>query len=496
MGDLNQVKGWTEKLSNNHRPIQGAIQFNELIFRNQLNVIDTRSVFDVWHFIIDGSWKSPTNHAGVEWICVDNQQQLINMQAVVKPFSSHALLAEAHAYLVAIRWVVQQGYANNIRFEEALELFERMPERDIPSWNAMITGFIQNGNLKKADKLFNEMPDKNVISWTTMITGYIQDGQSEVALRIFSRMQAANGVKPNQGTFVSVLAACSSLAGLSEGHQIHQVICKTVHQNGAFVISALINMYSKCGELSTARKMFDDGFAGQRALISWNGMIAAYAHHGCGDEAISLFKEMQNLGIKPNDVTYVGLLAACSHAGLVDEGLKYFDELIKDKSIQVRQDHYSCLVDLCGRAGRVKEAFDFIQRLPIEPSGSVWGAFLAGCYVHGNTNMGKLAAKRLLELEPENAGTYMLLSNIYAPSGKWKEAARLRLKMKDKGLKKQPGCSWIDVGNKVHVFVVGDKSHSKANLIYSLIRDLHVKMKKVGYVSDNDFTMEEGFLVT
>lgn len=142
-----------------------------------------------------------------------------------------------------------------------------------------------------------------------------------------------------------------------------------------------------------------------------------------------------------------------------------------------------------------REAFDFIQRLPIEPSGSVWGAFLAGCYVHGNTNMGKLAAKRLLELEPENAGTYMLLSNIYASSGKWREAARLRLKMKDKGLKKQPGCSWIDVGNKVHVYVVGDKSHSKANLIYSLIRDLHVKMKKLGYVSDNDFTMEEGFLV-
>ncbi|KAL7169185.1 hypothetical protein ACSBR2_034261 [Camellia fascicularis] len=288
-----------------------------------------------------------------------------------------------------VSWnVMITGYAKNLRLEEALELFERMPERDIPPWNAMITGFIQNGNLKKADKSFNEMPDKNVISWTTLITGYIQEGQSEEALRIFSRMQAANGVKPNQGTFVSVLAACSNLAGLSEGHQIHQVICKTVHQNGAFVISALINMYSKCGELNTARKMFDDGFAGQRDLISWNGMITASAHHGCGGEAISLFKEMQNLGIKPNDVTYVGLLAACSHAGSVDEGLKYFDELIKDKSIQGRQDHYSCLVDLCGRAGRVKEAFDFIQWLPIEPSGSVWGAFLAGCNVHGNTNMG------------------------------------------------------------------------------------------------------------
>ncbi|THG07325.1 hypothetical protein TEA_006681 [Camellia sinensis var. sinensis] len=160
-------------------------------------------------------------------------------------------------------------------------------------------------------------------------------------------------------------------------------------------------------------------------------MIAAYAHHGCGGEAISLFKEMLNLGIKPNDVTYVGLLAACSHAGLVDEGLKYFDELIKDKSIQVQEDHYSCLVDLCGRAGRVKEAFDFIQRHPIEPSGSVWGAFLTGCYVHRNTNMGKLAAKRLFELEPENADPNLfnplrqsIINSIFDPS--WRRFGNLR----------------------------------------------------------------------
>ncbi|XP_058208743.1 pentatricopeptide repeat-containing protein At2g35030, mitochondrial [Rhododendron vialii] len=386
------------------------------------------------------------------------------------------------------------GYAQNLRLAEGFDLFERMPERDVPSWNAIITGFVQNGDLERAQKLFNDMPQKNVISWTSMITGYVQDGQSEEALRKFSRMQAADGVKPNQGTFVSVLGACSDLAGLSEGRQIHQVICKTVHQNDAFVVSALINMYSKCGELGTAGKMFNDGFSSQRDLVSWNGMIAAYAHHGCGDEAIGLFKEMRNLDIQPNDVTYVGLLAACSHAGLVDDGLKYFDELTRDNAIQIRQEHYACLVDLCGRAGKLKEAFEFIQKLPTEPSANVWRALLAGCNVHGNTDIGKLASMKILDVEPENACTYMSLSSIYASTGRWREAAKLRMEMKDKGLKKQPGCSWIDVGNKVHVFVVGDESYSESSFIFPLLNDLHAKME-AGHVIKVDQLMEEDFSV-
>lgn len=149
------------------------------------------------------------------------------------------------------------------------------------------------------------------------------------------------------------------------------------------------------------------------------------------------------------------------------------------------------LCDLCGQVGRLKEAFDFIQRLPVKPSSCVWGALLAGCNVHGNVNIGKLEVKQLLEVEPENAGTYMLLSNIYASSGKWREAANLRLKMKDKGLKKQPGCSWIEIENRFHVFVVGDKSHCETELIYTLLWDIHLKIKKAGYVSYEGFIMEE-----
>uniref|UniRef100_A0A5B7BSG4 Uncharacterized protein n=1 Tax=Davidia involucrata TaxID=16924 RepID=A0A5B7BSG4_DAVIN len=424
------------------------------------------------------------------------ERDVISWTVMITGLSKNGKIDEARMLFdkMLVRNVVSwnamiMGYAQNSRLEEAFDLFQRMPERDVPSWNVMITGFIQNGDLQRARKLFNEMPRKNVISWTTMITGYVQDGQSEEALRIFSRMQVASGIKPNQGTFVNVLGACSNLAGLGEGQQIHQTISKTIYHDTPFVVSALINMYSKCGELGTARKMFDDGLTSQRDLVSWNGMIAAYAHHGCGKEAICLFKEMRNLGFKPNDVTYVGLLSACSHAGFVEEGLKYFDELVRDRSVQVKDDHYACLVDLCGRAGRLEEAFNFIEKLPTKPSSAcVWGALLAGCNVHGDANIGKLAAKELLEVEPENAGTYLSLANMYALSGKWREAAKVRLKMKDKGLKKQPGCSWIEVGNGVNVFVVGDKSHHQSKIIYSLLQDLHAKMKKAGYVPNDNLS--------
>ncbi|GAV76798.1 PPR domain-containing protein/PPR_1 domain-containing protein/PPR_2 domain-containing protein, partial [Cephalotus follicularis] len=373
------------------------------------------------------------------------------------------------------------GYARNMMLDEAFELFERMTERDLPSWNTKITSFIQNGELGRALQLFNKMPCKNVISWTTMITGYVKGGQSEEALQFFRKMLAADGMRPNVGTFVSALGACSDLAGLSEGQQVHQIIGKTVYHDNAFVVSALINMYSKCGELGTARKMFGDGLISQRDLVSWNGMIAAYAHHGCGREAISLFNEMQSLGLKPNDVTYLCLLFACSHSSFVNEGLKCFDELVRDSSIQLREDHYACLVDLCCRAGRVKEAFGFIGRLGIKPSESVWGALLAGCHVHRDVNIGKVPAKELLDAQPENAGTYLLLSNIYASAGRWRKATKVRLKMKDKGLKKQPDCSWVEVGNKVHVFVVRHKSHCQSKHIFSVLCDLHAHMKKTVY---------------
>uniref|UniRef100_A0A7N0SYQ3 Uncharacterized protein n=1 Tax=Kalanchoe fedtschenkoi TaxID=63787 RepID=A0A7N0SYQ3_KALFE len=393
-----------------------------------------------------------------------------------------------------VSWnAIVTGYAQNLRLDEAIELFEKMPEKDLRSWNTMITGFIQNGNVGAARNLFNRMTMRNVVSWTTMITGYVLDKQSEEALLLFTEMLTDGGATPNEATFLSVLSACSDLAGLSEGQQVHQLIIKTIYQNTRLVVSALINMYSKCGELSIARKMFYDGSSSHRDLISWNGMVAAYAHHGYGTEAIKLFNEMRDVGVKPNDVTYVALLAACSHSGLVEDGLKFFEELVRDKSIKLRDDHFTCLVDLCGRSGRLKSAYEFIYQLDIKSS-SLWGALLAGCNVHGDADIGKLAAEKILDVEPDNVGTYLTLANTYASSGKWQEASELRSKMKDTGLKKQPGCSWIEIENRFHVFIVGEKSHSQFNLINRVLRNLHLKMKKDVIVPDELFASQETLL--
>uniref|UniRef100_A0ACD5ZNW9 Uncharacterized protein n=1 Tax=Avena sativa TaxID=4498 RepID=A0ACD5ZNW9_AVESA len=366
------------------------------------------------------------------------------------------------------------GYARNGRIDEALDLFVKMPVRDVASWNIMITGFIQNKDLKRAKELFDEMPKRNVVTWTTMMNGCLQGNESKVSLQLFNGM-LVDGIRPNQVTFLGAVDACSNLAGLSEGQQVHQMICKTSFQFDAFIESTLMNLYAKCGEIRSARKVFD--LSREKDAVSWNGIITAYAHHRLGAEAITLYDKMQENGYKPNDVTYVGLLSACSHSGLVDEGLKIFECVAKDRSIAVRDEHYTCLIDLCSRVGRLNDAKRLIHGLELKPkSSTVRNALLGGCNAHGNGSIGDLAARHLLEAEPDNAGTYTLLSNIYASAGKWKEAAKIRSEMNDRGLKKQPGCSWIELANKVHVFVARDKSHSESDLINSMVQDIHHMM--------------------
>ncbi|EOA29057.1 hypothetical protein CARUB_v10025312mg [Capsella rubella] len=370
------------------------------------------------------------------------------------------------------------GYAHNNRIDEADQLFQVMPERDFASWNTMITGFIRNKNINRASVLFDRMPEKNVISWTTMITGYVENKENEDALKFFSKMLRDGYVKPNVGTYVSILSACSDSAGLVEGQQIHQLISKSVHQKNEVVISALINMYSKSGELIAARKMFDNGLVCQRDLISWNSMIAVYAHHGHGKEAIEMYDQMLKHGFKPSEVTYLNLLFACSHAGLVEKGMEFFAELVRDESIPLREEHYTCLVDLCGRAGRLKDVLNFINCDEARLSRSSYGALLSACNVYSDVSIAKEVVKKVLETGSDDAGTYVLMSNIYAASGKMKEAAEMRMKMKERGLKKQPGCSWIDFGNQRHLFVVGDKSHPQFEALDAIVSDLRNKMRK------------------
>eukprot|EP01018_Ginkgo_biloba_P001223 Gb_04402 [translate_table: standard] len=347
------------------------------------------------------------------------------------------------------------GYVQNGHVNEAQKLFQKMPERSMVSWTTMISGYAQNGHIDKALKLFQEMPEQNVVSWTAMIVGYTQNGHSEEALKLFRQMQLA-GVKPNPKTFASVLPACGRLAALEQGKEIHQEIIKFGFQYNLFVGSALIDMYAKCGSIERARDVFDKMH--HRDVVSWTVMIEGYAMHGCGKEALELFEQMQHSGTNPNHVTLVAILSACCHAGLVDEGRQYFNHMSQYYCITPAMEHYGCMVDLLGRAGHLGEAQDLINQMPIKPDATLWGCLLGACRIHNNVELGESVAERLVELDPKNAAPYVLLSNIYAASGRWDGIVKVRKIMKDKKISKKPGCSWIEVNKQVHAFMVGDRS--------------------------------------
>eukprot|EP01018_Ginkgo_biloba_P001598 Gb_35887 [translate_table: standard] len=355
-------------------------------------------------------------------------------------------------------------YAKCGRIEKARDMFDKMRQRNIISWTAMIVGYAQNGSMDEALKLFQRMPQRNVVSWTAMIAGYVQNGHSEEALKLFRQMRLT-GVKPNSNTFASVLPACASLAALDQGKEIHEEIIRSGFLSDVFVGNALVDMYAKCGSIENARNLFEKMH--QRDVISWTAMIAGYAMHGSGKEALKLFEQMQQSGMNPDRVTLVGVLSACCHAGLVDEGRQYFDCMSQYYRITPAMEHYSCMVDLLGRAGHLDEAHDFINKMPMKADATVWGCLLGACRLHRNIELGECVAERLFELDPKSAAPYVLLSNIYAAAGRWDDIERVRKMMKDKNLKKPPGCSWIEVNKQVYAFLVGGKSQPQMQNIYA-----------------------------
>eukprot|EP01018_Ginkgo_biloba_P002566 Gb_33727 [translate_table: standard] len=410
------------------------------------------------------------------------------------------------------------GYVQNGNVGEALDLFQKMPERDVVSWNAMIAGYAQNGQVDKAFKLFQEMPTRNVISWNTMIAGYAQNGSLDKSLRLFQRMPKRDvvswnamiagyaqnghaeealklfrhmplaGVKPNSKTFASILSACANIAALEQGKEIHDEINSGL-QSDVFVGSALIDMYARSGSIEYARHLFDK--MPQRNVVSWNAMIRGFAMHGRGKEALELFEQMQHSGTVPDHVTFVGVLSACCHAGLVDDGLRYFDLMSQWYNIIPSMEHYGCMVSLLGRAGRLDEAQDFINKMPMKPDATVWGCLLGACRIHNNIELGERMAEYLFELEPNNATPYVLLSNIYAAAGRWDDFEKVRKLRKDRMVKKNPGCSWIEVNKQVYAFIVGDRSHPQTNEIYAELERLSGQMKALGYVPDTRFVMND-----
>ncbi|XP_010521548.1 PREDICTED: pentatricopeptide repeat-containing protein At5g08510 [Tarenaya hassleriana] len=358
----------------------------------------------------------------------------------------------------------------------ARRVFDEMPERDIPVWNAMVSGYSRNGDMKSATYLFDSMPEKNVISWTAMISGFSQNGNYSKALSMFLCMEKDKAVKPNHITITSVLPACANLGALEIGQRIEAYARENGFFDNVYVSNAILELYTKCGKVEVANRVFDE-IGKRRNLCSWNSMINGLAIHGKYNEALELYAQMLQEGIKPDDVTFVGLLLACVHGGMVIKGRELFESMAKIFNTSPKLEHYGCMVDLLGRAGKLQEAYILIKTMPMKPDAVVWGTLLGACSVHGNEEIAEVASEALFKLEPSNPGNYVIMSNIYARTEKWDGVSRLRKMMKSQRITKAAGYSFLEEGGEVHKFMVEDKSHPKSDEIYEVLNEIFLRMK-------------------
>eukprot|EP01018_Ginkgo_biloba_P026114 Gb_35645 [translate_table: standard] len=444
------------------------------------NIIDARLVFDkfsrrnvfIWTAMISGYIR---NGYFREALALYYQMRRVGIQPDNYTFSS---VIKACAMLSDLQQAMEI-HAHIIRIEY---------EFNISVENALVAMYVQCGRTELARQMFDKMTERDVVSWSGMIAAYNQTKDCNEALKLFGQMQE-DAVKPNPVTITSVLPACGHLPALQRGKEIHNYILRSGFDLNEFVGSALVAMYAQCGSIEDARHVFDK--MSKKCVVSWTAMIEGYGMNGYGEDALILFKQMQEAGLKPNYITFVVLLSACSHAGLVAEGWQYFKSMSGDYNITPGGEHYACMVDLLGRAGQLDEAEKFIQNMPLKPIGGVWGALLSACRIHCNVELGERVAQHLFELEPYNAGNFVMLSNIYAAAGRWDAVAKVRNMMRHRGLKKNPGCSWIEIKNNVHSFLAGDRSHPQSNQIYKTLESLAEQMKEAGYVPATNFVLHD-----
>lgn len=333
------------------------------------------------------------------------------------------------------------GYVKSGDLVSARQFFDKMPERNAVSYTSLIDGYAKAGDLASARVLFEQLPERDVFSWSAMISGYAQNGQPGAALKIFLEMYNQN-IKPDEFVVVGLMSACSQLGSLTLAKWVDLYVTRSsIDLSKAHVLAALIDMNSKCGNMERAASLFES--MPNKDLISYCSLMQGYSLHGAGDKAVGLFRQMLEEGLMPDSITFTVVLAACSRAGLVEEGRQYFDLMTNEHLIVPSPDHYACMVDLLGRAGRLTEAYELIRSMPVEPHAGAWGALLGACRLHGDISLGETIARKLFEIEPTNAGNYVLLSNIYAVADRWADVSELRTMMRGKGIRKVPGCTWI-----------------------------------------------------
>ncbi|XP_021730346.1 pentatricopeptide repeat-containing protein At2g37320-like [Chenopodium quinoa] len=339
--------------------------------------------------------------------------------------------------------------------------------------SSLISMYSKCGDLCSASMAFEEMPVRNVVSWTAFISGFAQKYQVDVCLELYSQMRHSS-LEPNDYTLTSLLSACVGNGSLGQGRSAHCLAILSGFDSYLHVANALVSMYCKCGDVEDAFSVFES--IHDKDIVSWNSMISGYALHGLAWKAIDLFEEMKRQKMKPDSITFLGVLSSCRHFGLVKQGHMYFDSMV-EYGVEPDLGHYSCIVDLLGRAGLIDEGRNLILDMPIKPNAIIWGSLLASCRLHDNVWIGIEAAENRLALEPSCAATHVQLAKLYARVGMWDQVAKVWKMMKDTDLQLNPGYSWIEIGNEVVSFKADDTTNSRMDEVFCMLEGLKCQLK-------------------
>ncbi|XP_058110544.1 pentatricopeptide repeat-containing protein At1g25360-like [Magnolia sinica] len=410
------------------------------------------------------------------------------LQAIDEGKVAHAMILKRgyHGDVVLMTSLVDM-YSKCSTIDSARRVYYDTPKRDVIATNAMITGLCLCGQTTEAIQLFDGMPSRVVGSWNSLISGLARNSHGGEAMQFFKKMRSV-GEKEDFTTLVSVLSVCADLAQLINGRQVHGLVIKHGFEFYVPVGNALVDVYAKSGCMDDACRCFDN--MPSKNIVSWTTLIMGYGKHGLGSEALRAFDQMKLMGFVPNKITLLGTLYACTHAGLMQEGWDIFNSMVHTYSITPMMEHYTCMVDLLSRAGRLEETCWFIERMPVEPDVRLWTAFLSSCCFHKNVDLARSVGEKLMELRPQESGPYVLLSNFYGLIGDWEGVAQVRRLMLDRGVRKEKACTWIEINGVVHAFESGDRSHPSYKEIYNYLEDLIKRMKSIGYVAKTGLVVQ------
>ncbi|KAK3042463.1 hypothetical protein RJ639_000187 [Escallonia herrerae] len=360
-------------------------------------------------------------------------------------------------------------YCVHGHIHNAHQVFDESSYNDVVSYNAMIDGFVKAGETKQARELFDKMPVRDTVSWGTLLAGYTQMKQCKEAVELFDRMIEL-GLRPDNVALVSALSAYAQLGELEKGMKIRSFIERNRIRVDAFLLTGLVDLYAKCGCIETAREIFE--ISCEKNVFTWNAMLVGLAMNGHGQLLLDYFARMVKEGVRPDGVSFLGVLVGCSHAGLIGEARQLFGEMEVVYGVPRELKHYGCMADLLGRAGLIGEATKMIEAMPMGGDVFVWGGLLAGCRIHGNVELAEKAAKHVMAIKPEDGGVYSVLANIYANAGRWDDLVKIRRLRDSRSVKKNAGCSMIQLNGVPHEFVAGDDLHPETSGIYVVLNGI------------------------